>query len=122
MKKFPVILRKPGAILSLIWLVLLVFGSITGPLWLPYDPTEQIPGSENLLPSSEYWLGTDSIGRDIFSRVVQAGAINLYGSMYFLIFAFGLGIPMALWAAERAAKLSSHSADSVMSFLHCQQP
>jgi peptide/nickel transport system permease protein len=105
MKKFPVILRKPGAILSLIWLVLLVFGSITGPLWLPYDPTEQIPGSENLLPSSEYWLGTDSIGRDIFSRVVQAGAINLYGSMYFLIFAFGLGIPMALWAAEKGGKV-----------------
>lgn len=105
MKRIPAYMRKPGALLGLVWLILLVFGSISAPLWLPHDPTEQVAGSENLLPNATYWLGTDSIGRDIFSRLITAGAINLYGSMYFLLFAFGIGIPMALLSAEKGGKV-----------------
>lgn len=105
MKRIPAYLRKPGSMLGATWLILLVLGSVSAPLWLPHDPTAQVAGSENLLPNAQFWLGTDSIGRDIFSRLVTAGAINLYGSMFFLIFAFGIGIPMALLSAEKGGKV-----------------
>ena len=61
-----------GAAAALVLLAMLVLG-IVGPWITPHDPAEtNIP---NLLqpPSSEHWLGTDAIGRDLASRLM-AGA------------------------------------------------
>ena len=59
----------------LLHLILALFGS-----WLaPYSPTEMpdsIKEYQNLPPSSQFWLGTDQYGRDVFSRVI-CGATSL---------------------------------------------
>lgn len=44
--------------------------ALFGPLIAPYDATDLIPGAARQAPSSEYWFGTDRLGRDVFSRVV----------------------------------------------------
>lgn len=54
-----------------------VIMALAAPLIAPHDPLEQ-----NILdrlegPSSEYWLGTDGFGRDIFSRIVWGARISL---------------------------------------------
>jgi peptide/nickel transport system permease protein len=52
-----------------------IFWAVTGAALTPYDPLEQ--GADVLArPSSTYWLGTDSLGRDVFSRVL-AGATGV---------------------------------------------
>jgi peptide/nickel transport system permease protein len=67
-------------------LIILVFALIAvfAPLIAPYDPLAQSILSINALPSSEHWLGTDKLGRDVVSRLI-------YGSRNSLI--YGLVAP-----------------------------
>lgn len=56
---------------------LLLVVALTAPLVAPYDPTE-IKLSDGLLgPSKVHILGTDSLGRDVFSRMVYGSRISL---------------------------------------------
>jgi peptide/nickel transport system permease protein len=60
-----------GNIIVLFW----VFWAIAGGRLTPYDPLAQ--SSHTLArPSSTYWFGTDTLGRDVFSRVL-AGASSV---------------------------------------------
>ena len=44
---------------------------LVGLVWTPYDPAALLAGPKLEGPSLAHWLGTDSFGRDIFSRVLQ---------------------------------------------------
>ena len=52
-----------------------VFWAIVGSHLTPHDPLEQFPDSF-ARPFGHYWLGTDALGRDVFSRVL-AGATSV---------------------------------------------
>src|SRR5579872_2969059 len=57
-----------------------VLVAITGPLWAPYGPAAVLVGPPFAPPGADHLLGTDNLGRDVFSRVV-------YGSRAVLIMA-----------------------------------
>ncbi|HEY7014347.1 MAG TPA: ABC transporter permease [Streptosporangiaceae bacterium] len=61
-----------GAVLFLWW----VFCAIFGYAIAPYNPVNGSLVQFNLGPSSAHWFGTDSLGRDVFSRVL-AGARDI---------------------------------------------
>jgi peptide/nickel transport system permease protein len=61
--------------------LLLLFIAVFGPALAPYAYTEQDLMNVAQLPSAEHWLGTDEIGRDLFSRV-------LYGARTATLVAF----------------------------------
>ena len=69
--------------LSAIWLLLLTFAAICAPLIAPQDPLAQdlLSGrappfwTADALPG--YWLGTDSLGRDVLSRMIYGARIAL---------------------------------------------
>lgn len=67
MKKNPVAMVSLGVIFVLAVLV------VIGPVIRGYDYISMVPGAKNLESSAKYWWGTDSLGRDLFSRV-WAGA------------------------------------------------
>lgn len=79
--RFPKSLRTPlgtaGAIILVIWLLIAIFA----PLLAPHDPLAQIfprfqaPGGENL-------LGTDTLGRDVLSRVIVAARTTLPAAVF----------------------------------------
>lgn len=48
-----------------------IFLAIFGPMLAPYDPTAQDLFALLEGPSATHWLGTDNIGRDIFSRILS---------------------------------------------------
>lgn len=58
--------------------------------WLgTVDPTAIAPGRRALLPSTQYWFGTDSLGRDLYSRVLYGARVSmLVGSCVALLAAF----------------------------------
>lgn len=65
------------ALVAAVILVLLVFFIIFGPAISGYN-FEQIDSSAiNQGPSAAHWFGTDSLGRDLFARVWQAGRVSL---------------------------------------------
>ena len=52
--------------------------ALCAPLIAPYPPTAQ--HLDNILepPSSRFWLGTDRLGRDVFSRLLYGGRVSLW--------------------------------------------
>ena len=74
--------RHKLAVYSVILLTIIIIACLFAPLVAPYPPTE-IQKDENgailknAPPSGEYIMGTDGIGRDVFSRLLYAGRISL---------------------------------------------
>ncbi|QJC53358.1 ABC transporter permease [Paenibacillus albicereus] len=70
--------RNPFAMSGLVVLLLFIVGAIAAPWIAPYDPARQDLLSANLRPfTGDHVLGTDELGRDIFSRIIFSGRISL---------------------------------------------
>lgn len=65
------------AVIGLAFIVLLILVAIFAPWIAPYGPAERTPGAFREPPSMEHWFGTDTIGLDVFSRVVYGARISL---------------------------------------------
>lgn len=69
--------RNPLAVFGLTVLVILSLSAIFAPWIAPYDPNAVDPYVALQPPNAEHWLGTDDLGRDVFSRLVFAGRVSL---------------------------------------------
>ncbi|WP_034271411.1 dipeptide/oligopeptide/nickel ABC transporter permease/ATP-binding protein [Haloechinothrix halophila] len=103
-RRLPAFLRSPGGVFGAGWLVLVIVLSFTAGFWRPYGINEQDLANRFALPGADHWLGTDEMGRDLLSRILTAGAQPLLTSALTVLVAFGLGIPMALLAAEHGPR------------------
>ena len=70
------ITRNPMGAFGLSVLVILLLLAIFAPLLAPYSPIEQHPGQELKPPGSQFWLGSDDLGRDLFSRILYGARIS----------------------------------------------
>lgn len=70
-------LRRGRGLLGAVLVLVVVALGLLAPLLTSYGPTEQIPGANLLPPSSEHWLGTDELNRDVFSRVLHGIRVDL---------------------------------------------
>lgn len=71
------LLRNPLAVVGMVILLVLIFAAAFAPWIAPYSPIGQNLGERLLPPTLEHWMGTDELGRDIFSRVVYGARITL---------------------------------------------
>lgn len=74
------IANKP-AVASMVVVLVLLLMAILGPYITPYDFLDQDLSGRNQPPTAAHWLGTDDLGRDVFSR-------TLYGARTATIVAF----------------------------------
>ena len=58
-------------------LLLLAAAALFAPALAPYNPFGQNLDQDLIARSSEHWLGTDKLGRDILSRIIYGGRISL---------------------------------------------
>lgn len=65
------------AILGLILLVLVIITIYVGPFLSGKDYQYIDSSKKSLTPNSEYWFGTDDMGRDLFTRVCVGGRISI---------------------------------------------
>ncbi len=61
----------------------------------------------NSSPSLHHLLGTDDLGRDIFSRIVYGSRISIVVSLGAMVIGFGIGMPLGMLAAYRRGKFDA---------------
>lgn len=69
--------KNPVAMVSLVFLVIVIFACLIGPYIYPIDFDYQNYDIRNKKPSLAHWFGTDGLGRDMFARVLIGGRISL---------------------------------------------
>lgn len=62
---------------SVVWLTLLVLSAVFADLLPLYDPSDTRAGIPLSVPTSQNWLGTDSLGRDLLSRTIYGARVSL---------------------------------------------
>lgn len=87
------------AFASLIFLIVLTFLAVAAPWVAPYDPYDgQMPLALQGA-SSEHWLGTDELGRDILSRIIWGARISLKVGLLAVGIALSTGMVLGSIAA-----------------------
>ena len=84
--------------LSLGFLVMLFALSVLAPVIAPFSPTVQDVNNALQEPSARHLLGTDDLGRDVFSRLVFGAPATVYASFLAVGVAIVLGVPIGLIA------------------------
>ena len=69
--------RHRLAVLGVSVLVILSARAILAPIIAQHPPNAVDLSAYRMAPSSDHWLGTDSAGRDVFSRLLHAGRVSL---------------------------------------------
>lgn len=95
--------RRPRVLYlgSVVVLAAVVLAAIFAPLVAPYDPDAVDFTSFLAPPSAAHWLGTDSLGRDLLSRLLYGGRTALIGPLLVVVFSTVIGILLGLWAGWR---------------------
>ena len=87
---------RPSGLIGLTILIFHVVLAITSPLYVPHDYKAIDPTLMLTPPSSEFWFGTDSLGRDVFARTILGGrtalTVTFFGSLIALLWGGALGI------------------------------
>ncbi|MBK0418831.1 ABC transporter permease [Leucobacter sp. CSA1] len=90
-----------GYWVSLGFLVLVVIGALLGSVVAPYEADEIDFAAVWSAPSGAHLLGTDQLGRDLFSRLLIGAGETLIGPVLLLALATALGVAIGVLAAWR---------------------
>lgn len=71
------VLANPLAKAGFVIIVSIFFVAIFAPWISPYDPNAFDVKKILLAPSAQHWMGTDGLGRDVFSRMIHGSQISL---------------------------------------------
>ena len=87
---------KPSGFIGLAILIFHVILAISSPWFVPYDYKAINPSLMLQAPSADFWFGTDSLGRDVFTRTALGGrtalVVTFFGSLIALLWGGLLGI------------------------------
>ncbi len=111
--------KNPLAMTGVVVILIIVLAAIFAPLICPYDPYTQDLRNALAKPSAEHILGTDTYGRDLFTRIVYGARISLIIGLIPSIIAIIIGTVMGLMAGflgKTADFIIMRIADIVLSF------
>ncbi len=95
-KKF---LKNKMAVVGLIITMIAILVGIFAPLIANHDPLNMDPINRLKGPSSEFWFGTDKLGRDLFSRVIYATRYAMLIGVAVTLITAILGLIIGLYAS-----------------------
>lgn len=98
--------RNRAAIIGLAILVPLLVMTFF-PFLLAGDPNAQDLSQSLQPPSAEHILGTDKLGRDVWSRIVYGAAPTLLGAMVVVVISGVIGIPLGLIAGFYGGRIEA---------------
>jgi peptide/nickel transport system permease protein len=86
--------RHTLAMIGLVTLTILAILSFGAPILAQNSPNATDLMSISQSPSSEYWLGTDATGRDVFARLLYAGRVSLSVGVSVVIISLVVGLTL----------------------------
>jgi peptide/nickel transport system permease protein len=92
------LVRNRVAVVAACFLAVLALVAVLSPVIAPHDPGRQDLLSRLESPSGEHWLGTDSLGRDNLSRLIEGTRVTLWACLQAIALAVAVGIPTGLLA------------------------
>ena len=106
-------LSKTAVIGMIIIIILILIALVTfltekaGIQILPYDPNEADMSASFVAPCAEHWFGTDELGRDIFSRIMDGTKISLFVGFSVVIFSMFFGIILGAVAGYKGGVIDT---------------
>ena len=88
----------PLGLFGLILVVMMVLSAVLASWVIPYDPTALDILHRLEPPSTTHFMGTDQLGRDVFSRVIMGGRIALKVALVSISLALSCGLVLGLIA------------------------
>jgi peptide/nickel transport system permease protein len=82
----------PSAKAAFVVLAIVALLTAFGPLLAPQDPLAQHTNAMLQGPSAHYWLGTDSLGRDVFSRLLAGSTLSVLAALQSVLIGLFLGV------------------------------
>jgi peptide/nickel transport system permease protein len=98
--------RHRGAIVGGVIFTVLALMCILAPL-SPYDPEKSNLPEKFQPPSASHWLGTDALGRDLFTRIIYGGRISLSVGGIAVLISLLIGVPVGALAGYYGGTLDS---------------
>jgi ABC-type dipeptide/oligopeptide/nickel transport system permease subunit len=105
--------RDKSGIIGLIMFLTVVFAAVFAPWIAPYDPLEQNLRESKVPPvwqaegSWDHILGTDNLGRDIFSRLIYGARVSLTVAFFGVLIAASLGLIIGSIAGYMGGRIDS---------------
>jgi peptide/nickel transport system permease protein len=93
--------RSPLSVTGMVLVGVFFLIAVIGPWIVPYpeDATGAVHMSQKLTsPGSQFWFGTDEMGRDVFTRVVLGTRVSLKIGLIIVCAAMGIGVPLGITA------------------------
>lgn len=87
-------------------LILFIIIAIAAPLIAPYSPTERV-GAPFMKPSSQFLLGTNDIGQDIFSELIFGTRISLLIGVIAAFISIGIGCLIGIISGYYGGKIDA---------------
>ncbi|MEW6185682.1 MAG: ABC transporter permease [Thermodesulfobacteriota bacterium] len=90
-------LSRAGIVIILLLAVMAIFS----PLLSTHNPNAQDLYNVLTGPSFEHWLGTDNVGRDLYSRIIYGSRVSLTVGFFSVFLSVFIGSVLGLWAGYK---------------------
>lgn len=98
---------QPGLLLAWTVMSVAVLMAIAPQLFTAYNPLEGFPGAQRLAPQTGHWLGTDQLGRDLWSRIVYGAVHSLSAALAAVAIGLIVGTALGTLAGALAGRVES---------------
>ena len=98
---------QPGLWLAWGVIILAVFAAVAPGLLTHYSPIEGIAGAQRLAPQTGHWLGTDQLGRDVYTRIVYGASHSLAAALAAVTMGLLAGTGLGVIAGAFAGRIES---------------
>lgn len=98
---------QPGLWLAYTVIALAALAALAPGLLSHFSPIEGIAGAQRLAPQAEYWLGTDQLGRDVYTRIVYGASHSLSAALVAVAMGLIIGTATGVIAGAFAGRVES---------------
>ena len=86
-----------GALITAVFIVVAAIAQF----WTPYDPRILSIADKLRPPNAQHWFGTDQLGRDVLSMIMQGAETSVGVALLSVIIGVCVGVPLGLLSAAR---------------------